>query len=256
MSKNKTILKGIAGSKAYGLDTEKSDTDIKGIFIAPLKEILSVNWNAKKETIDHTEPDYCYYEIEKFIRLALKCNPSIIELLFLNKYLHLNQYGKMLIENRRIFLSSTCIRSSYIGYVKAQIYKLKKLGHYDNGKKNRYEKHTRHIFRLLEQAEDLLTSGRMNIKVKDRDKTFSYGKMTIEEIEKEANKQIAKLDKIESILPSEPNIKKANKLLYAIRMLNDSEKSSNEWLDKDLVTENDLYLSNFNEYELKQITKD
>ena len=35
------ILKGISGSRAYGLNTPTSDTDIRGVFILPKKDFYT-----------------------------------------------------------------------------------------------------------------------------------------------------------------------------------------------------------------------
>ena len=36
------LFEAISGSKAYGLDTPASDTDIKGVFVAPREMFLSL----------------------------------------------------------------------------------------------------------------------------------------------------------------------------------------------------------------------
>ena len=36
------ILESIAGSKSYGLDNEKSDTDIRGVFILPKRKYFGL----------------------------------------------------------------------------------------------------------------------------------------------------------------------------------------------------------------------
>jgi len=40
---NLIILECISGSKAYGLDTPQSDTDIRGVFILPQEDIYGLN---------------------------------------------------------------------------------------------------------------------------------------------------------------------------------------------------------------------
>ena len=38
------IFESISGSRAYGLDTVTSDTDIRGVFILPKKQFYSLNY--------------------------------------------------------------------------------------------------------------------------------------------------------------------------------------------------------------------
>ena len=40
--RNLIVLECISGSKAYGLDTPESDTDIKGVFVLPKNEFYGV----------------------------------------------------------------------------------------------------------------------------------------------------------------------------------------------------------------------
>ena len=42
--RNLIILECISGSKAYGLDTPQSDTDIKGVFLQPKPDFYAVSY--------------------------------------------------------------------------------------------------------------------------------------------------------------------------------------------------------------------
>ncbi|WP_404428315.1 DNA polymerase beta superfamily protein [Sutcliffiella horikoshii] len=68
-----------AGSRAYGFATEGSDYDIRFIYVAPLKNYLSL-WK-KEDTI--TQQDDMYdiqgWDIKKALLLARKSNPSLYE---------------------------------------------------------------------------------------------------------------------------------------------------------------------------------
>ena len=73
------ILKVVAGSRAYGTNTEDSDYDYRGICIQPKKYLLGLD---KFEQHEEKEPDTVIYSLEKFVRLALQNNPNILEILF------------------------------------------------------------------------------------------------------------------------------------------------------------------------------
>lgn len=222
MKPDNIILEGVTGSRAYGLDTATSDTDIKGIYLLPTVEVLSRGFNSEKNTKDHVDPDWVYHEVQKFISLAVQCNPTILELMFLDDYTKLNEWGQLLIDNRSLFLSNR-IYKSYGGYALSQARKLNaRGGTYGNGRNNRYEKHTRHCFRLLYQGKELLETGTLNVRVTPemREELFAIGKQTPEAIIDRFEKEFLEFDKITSVLPEEKDVdyKAVNDLLLKIRM--------------------------------------
>ena len=72
------IFEVISGSKAYGLNTPLSDTDIRGVYIAPKEQFYSL---AYPDQINDETNDVVYYELKKFMDLIARNNPNIIELL-------------------------------------------------------------------------------------------------------------------------------------------------------------------------------
>lgn len=72
------LFECISGSKAYGLDTAASDTDIRGVFILPKDTFYGMEY---VEQINDATNDVVYYELQKFISLLSKNNPNILELL-------------------------------------------------------------------------------------------------------------------------------------------------------------------------------
>ena len=127
-----SILIGLVGSHAYGLNTDTSDEDYRGIFIAPQEYQLGIKnieqkdkgWNEAGiiKELDGIK-DICIYELKKIIKLLKSNNPNCIELLYLNNYLLLTEEGKELINNRDLFLSKN-IKNSYAGYAYSQIHRV------------------------------------------------------------------------------------------------------------------------------------
>lgn len=72
------LLECISGSKAYGLDTPSSDTDIRGVFLLPKKMYYS--WNYTPQVNNETN-DLVFYEWGRFMELLSLNNPNILELL-------------------------------------------------------------------------------------------------------------------------------------------------------------------------------
>ncbi|NJL13624.1 MAG: hypothetical protein HC913_11865 [Microscillaceae bacterium] len=76
------IFETISGSRAYGLATPHSDTDIRGVFIAPPE--VYYRFNPPLQVNDERQ-NTVYYELKKFIELLGQNNPTMLELLFMPK---------------------------------------------------------------------------------------------------------------------------------------------------------------------------
>lgn len=80
-SEDNIIVKMYAGSLAYGTNLPTSDVDVRGIFVAPAISIRTPFFPIYEQSIEQEE-DTKYYELNKFMQLALDCNPNVIELLW------------------------------------------------------------------------------------------------------------------------------------------------------------------------------
>ena len=218
------VLEGVAGSVAYGLDTENSDIDIKGVYLLPTADVLSIRHNPEKTTKNNTDPDWVYYEIGKFMKLVAGGNPTVSELLWLDSYTHMTPIGELLVENRNIFLSTKAVMNAYRGYAMGQAQDLSRRqlegkDGYDSALKNRFAKHTRHCFRLLLQARQLLETGHLTVKVtpEQREWLFKMGEQSPETVVDAFIAEDKKMDDIVSVLPDEPDWEKIDALLLDIR---------------------------------------
>lgn len=80
---DKIIFKTIVGSHSYGLNTPKSDIDIKGIYLLDNKNLLTLN-NYTEQVSDDSN-DTVYYELNRFAELLSTNNPNILEILYTSK---------------------------------------------------------------------------------------------------------------------------------------------------------------------------
>ncbi|MBE5872650.1 MAG: nucleotidyltransferase [Lachnospiraceae bacterium] len=116
------ILLGLAGSYSYGTNNENSDIDIRGVALNQKSDLIGLS-EYEQYVDDNT--DTVIYAFNKMITLLLSCNPNTIELLGLNPehYLFLNDLGRSLIDNTKLFLSKRAIQS-FGGYADAQLRRL------------------------------------------------------------------------------------------------------------------------------------
>jgi len=210
----KVVLEGTTGSRAYGLDTPESDVDVRGVYVAPTKAILGLCSPA--EVIDRRDPDVTFYEVGKFIRLALKCNPNIIEMLWLEQYLRETWEGQLLVEHREDFLSDLVVET-YAGYALSQAHKLNNRHYSALGPHRRHDKHARHCFRLLQQGRELLETGNLTVRVSNREELFAIGQLPVDELLERFEQEFRAFKQVQSCLPSRPNAKEINRLLLEIR---------------------------------------
>lgn len=119
---NKICLVGMGGSIAYGTNLPTSDVDIRGIALNSKSDLLGMS---NFEQVLDTPTDTCIYSVNKIFKLLLNCNPNCIELLGLKPehYLYANEIGKIILDNRKIFLSKIAIHS-FGGYAGSQLRRL------------------------------------------------------------------------------------------------------------------------------------
>ncbi len=120
---NLIILECISGSRAYKLDTPKSDTDIRGVFVLPKKDFYGLNYIAQ---VNDETNDTVYYELGKFMELLALNNPNILELLNTPEHAVLYKHPLLEILKPELILSKKC-RDTFGKYAYSQIKKAKGL---------------------------------------------------------------------------------------------------------------------------------
>ncbi len=221
------ILEGVVGSTAYGLARPGSDIDTKGIYVASIEDVLGLSGpEVVSSSISKTDPDIEMHEVGKYCKLALKCNPTVLEQMWLHDYTVLTREGQMLVQNRSAFLSEPAIRGSYGEYARAQAERLMRRNAegkegFDSSVKNRTEKHARHCTRLLFQGAQLLRQGTMEIDMTaHRDLIFEMGELAGRDpaaFYKYYEQQKAQFDEIEPVVTRFANKHKVNEILVQIR---------------------------------------
>lgn len=141
------ILLGLAGSYSYGTNIETSDIDVRGITLNQKSDLIGLT-QFEQYVDDNT--DTVIYAFNKIVTLLLSCNPNTIELLGLNPehYLYLNDIGRMLLDNKKLFLSRRAIQS-FGGYADAQLRRLQNALARDSFPQSEKEQH---IFNSVKNA--------------------------------------------------------------------------------------------------------
>lgn len=220
---NHIILLGKSGSHAYGTATETSDLDFKGVCIPPKEYFLGLNSfdgydksGGKSFKNSAGDIDVTINHINKFVKDAMAGVPNNLELLFLEEedYLYVNEYGQMLIDMRRHFLSKL-IMKKFGGYAKSQAMKMQ--NQKSNGKPrqeliDKYGYDTKffmHSVRIMQMAIETLYTGKLRTRRPNAEQLLEFrnGAMTL----KEAVDYIYMLDEMlktayeETSLPDSPN---------------------------------------------------
>ena len=121
--RNLIVLECISGSRAYGLATPASDTDIKGVFILPKEDFYGLNY---VDQVSNETNDIVFYELRRFMELVAKNNPNILELLNTPAEHILYKHPVMKHLEAKDVLSKLC-KDTFGGYATAQIRKAKGL---------------------------------------------------------------------------------------------------------------------------------
>ncbi|HJZ96709.1 MAG TPA: nucleotidyltransferase domain-containing protein [Candidatus Solibacter sp.] len=169
----------VVGSTAYGLVTESSDVDRRGFYLPP----ADLHWSLAGVTEQiETAHEEAYWEIEKFLRLALKANPNVLECLYTPLVEHVSPLAQELLAMREIFLSRH-VHRTYNAYVLSQFKKLEQ----DLRARGQIRwKHVMHLIRLLLSGVTVLREGFIPLRVdshRDRLLAIRRGEVAWEEVE-------------------------------------------------------------------------
>jgi uncharacterized protein len=210
------IYRCVVGSRAYGLDDEQSDFDRRGFFLPP----ADLHWSlyAVPEQLENEATQETYWEIEKFIRLALKVNPNVLECLYTPLIEQATDLARELLADREMFLSRL-IYQTYNGYVLSQFKRLEQ----DLRTRGTIKwKHAMHLVRLLVSGITILREHVVPVRVsehRDRLLAIKRGEISWDEVDSwrlELHRQFDDAFRM-TTLPDQPDFAKANSFLLKAR---------------------------------------
>ncbi|MGH4030906.1 nucleotidyltransferase domain-containing protein [Actinomycetota bacterium Odt1-20B] len=211
-----TVYACVMGSRAFGLATDASDTDRRGVFVAP----TPLFWRFEKPPahLDGPADEQFSWELERFCELALRANPNILECLHSPLVEQITDTGRELLSLRAAFLSRH-VHASFSGYALGQRKKL------DQDLRTHGAprwKHAMHLLRLLLSCRDLLRTGELTVDVGDRREQLlavKRGEVPWPQVDSWMNRLAAEADEAaaHSPLPAEPDQRRVEDFLYRTR---------------------------------------
>lgn len=211
------IYRCVVGSRAFGLDDEGSDFDRRGIYLPPAERQWSLA--GVPEQLENPETEEVYWELQKFLTLALKANPNVLECLYTPLIEHATPLAQELIAMRQCFLSKLAYHT-FNGYVMSQFKKLR-----DDFRKHGEPKwkHVMHLLRLLNSGVTVLRDGVVTVRVygATRDKLLAIkrGVMPMSDIDTWREQLQRELDEAykTTTLPDRPDYAAAGAFLLQAR---------------------------------------
>ncbi|MFJ4865905.1 MULTISPECIES: DNA polymerase beta superfamily protein [unclassified Streptomyces] len=211
-----TVYRCVMGSRAFGLATEASDTDLRGVYLAP----TPLFWRFEKPPthVEGPRDEEFSWELERFCELALRANPNILECLHSPLVEEVTPVGEELLSLRGAFLSRRA-HTSFSRYAASQHGKL--LADVRVHGAPRW-KHAMHLLRLLLSCRDLLRTGRLTIDAgphRDRLLAVRRGELTWEEVDAWMTRLGDETDSAlaTTVLPAEPDHARVQDFLVRTR---------------------------------------
>ncbi|OAH11426.1 nucleotidyltransferase domain-containing protein [Streptomyces jeddahensis] len=229
-----TVYACVLGSRAFGLATEASDTDRRGVFLAPTR----LFWRFEKPPthVDGPAEEQFSWELERFCELALRANPNVLECLHSPLVEYADETGSELVALRDAFLSRQ-VHETFIRYALGQRKKLEADVRQHGAPR---WKHAMHLLRLLMSCRDLLRTGELTIDVGDQREPLlavKRGEIPWPEVESGIARLAAEADAAaaRSPLPPEPDRARVEDFLIRVRRASALQTDPDDDVMQDVV---------------------
>lgn len=167
--KTKTLAKVVVGSRLHRLNTPESDWDYRGIYQAPLKDVLSPFKNLKNTSWLEGNIDDTSFELREFCKLVTKGNATYIEVFFSDMVIETSPAHQEMCANWQKFMDTNNFVNASLGYARNQ---QNKFGLYDDKGvlgQLRTAKFVIAFLRVLWQCEQYLLTGEFKCSLEDCD---------------------------------------------------------------------------------------
>ena len=182
------ILRSVVGSGVHGIAIAGTDDhDEMGVYIEPPEYVLGVQrhrddyiWRTQPEGVrsGHGDTDLVLYSLAKYLRLAIKGNPTVMLPLFApaESLVRITPLGEELRALRGAFLSRQAVER-FLGYMHSQHERM--LGQSRRNVPNRPEliarygwdvKYGSHALRLAHQGHEIASTGSLTLPMPDAER--------------------------------------------------------------------------------------
>lgn len=167
MAEKMQILKVVVGSQAHGLAGRDSDFDYRGVFIYRTSDLVALNAPQDQTSWIEGKEDDTSWELWKFLKMATKCNPTVLETFLAPNPL---DYGDTVVDRRYqdelrdLFTycwNSDDVHNAFVGYGLNQRKK------FLEDKDKRQPKYAVAYLRTLYNAWELLSTGKFSVNMTD-----------------------------------------------------------------------------------------
>src|ERR1700722_4471367 len=217
----RVIYRCVIGSQAYGLAGQGSDIDRRGIYLPPAE----LHWSlyGVPDQLENEDTQEAYWELQKFLVLALKANPNVLECLYTPMVETATPLAEKLLAMRAAFLSRMVFQT-YNGYVLSQFKKM--LADLRNQGQVKW-KHVMHLIRLLLSGISIMREGFVPVRVEEhREKLLAIrrGEMPWEEVEDWRKRLHLEFNAASEStkLPERPDYERADAFLASPRQRDDT----------------------------------
>jgi hypothetical protein len=213
---DRVMYRCVIGSQAYGLADAESDVDRRGIYLPT----ADLHWSlyGVPEQLENHETQESYWELQKFLVLALKANPNVLECLYTPLVEKATPLAQELLGIKSIFLSRM-VYQTYNGYVMSQFKKMQTdIRNHGTVK----WKHVMHLIRLLLSGIGVLRDSLVPVRVdahRDRLLAIRRGEALWDDVE---NWRLSLHQEFNAAfettkLPERPDYERANAFLISAR---------------------------------------
>ncbi|MGW6444701.1 nucleotidyltransferase domain-containing protein [Lentzea sp. NPDC055074] len=199
------ILEAVIGSHAYGLASDESDVDRRGVFVAPTEAF----WRLEKPptSVEGPDPEQLSWEVEHFCKLGLKSNPTVLETLVSPLVEISTPLGEELRDLLPAFLSQYAVRA----FTRATEMQLSRAG------RNLKPKQLMHVVRLRLVGLNLIRTGVYDIRADRSLLKIRDGSMDWDEAVAWAHRLGDEISVADGPLPEEPDRARVEDWLVSVR---------------------------------------
>lgn len=234
------FFRAIVGSTLSGVNTDPDgDRDEMGILVEPPSAITGLE--RFDQHVYRTQPDgsrsgrddldLTVYGLQKFMSLAVKGNPNILQMFFVpDEFIIINEGGLVTeIQDLAADIMCSAFAEPYLGYLTAQKERL--LGLRGGRRVNRTDneqgydgKYAAHMIRLGLQGVELVTTGRITLPMPEAEREYCRsvrrGEVTLVEVlrrSEDLEDQLTALSSRSSLRPL-PDLVRVNDFLHSVYM--------------------------------------